>query len=102
MSTVLFEKVGAAVAAKSAAQSHNSQGVSLIGEQQQTSHRPGAGNRFGFKGTSIVRPASTGITPRYQTDEQHANLENNNVNNGGVCSVSGMGNNNLPYKSNCK
>lgn len=36
---------------------------------------PGAGNRFGFRGT--YRPSSTDITSRQQR-ECHGNMENNN------------------------
>ena len=36
---------------------------------------PGAGNRFGFRGT--YRPSSTDITSRQQR-ESHDNMENNN------------------------
>ncbi|XP_055914702.1 serine-rich adhesin for platelets isoform X3 [Eupeodes corollae] len=49
-------------------------------------------NRFGFKGTNTVRPASTGITPRYQSDFQD-NVDNNNYSQAG--NYNNINNNNI-------
>ncbi|XP_037932048.1 uncharacterized protein LOC119666840 [Teleopsis dalmanni] len=75
MPKVYFEKMGAAAAGgKSAQKFSTNQGVP---EQSQTANRPGAGNRFGYRGCNVARPASTGITGRYRSDS-HENVENNN------------------------
>ncbi|XP_065359288.1 putative uncharacterized protein DDB_G0277255 isoform X8 [Calliphora vicina] len=68
LNNVYFEKMGAAAAAT--IQTNQNTGVA-VGNVKL----PGAGSRFGFRGS--YRPASTDITSRQQR-ESHDNIENNN------------------------
>ncbi|XP_055842176.1 uncharacterized protein LOC129909189 isoform X2 [Episyrphus balteatus] len=89
---VTFEKVGAGKTQHQTIPSATTQGVPsdntvVVGRSILSNGGNGTGainrsNRFGFKGTNTVRPASTGITPRYQSDFQD-NVDNNNYSQAG-------------------
>ncbi|XP_046809166.1 probable serine/threonine-protein kinase DDB_G0282963 isoform X2 [Lucilia cuprina] len=72
LNNVYFEKMGAAAAATIQTNQNTSVGA---GGGVANVKLPGAGSRFGFRGT--YRPSSTDITSRQQR-ESHDNIENNN------------------------
>ncbi|KAI8121356.1 hypothetical protein CVS40_7564 [Lucilia cuprina] len=72
LNNVYFEKMGAAAAATIQTNQNTSVGA---GGGVPNVKLPGAGSRFGFRGT--YRPSSTDITSRQQR-ESHDNIENNN------------------------
>ncbi|XP_054732720.1 uncharacterized protein LOC129240765 [Anastrepha obliqua] len=72
LSKVHFEKMGAAAATTQ--RSNQSTGTTGGG---QATNLPGVASRFGYRGSNIARPASAGLTQRYQMDMQE-NAENNN------------------------
>lgn len=106
---VTFEKVGAGktlayhqtkIPSVAAATPTNDNNTVTVGRSILINGGAGGGavnrtNRFGFKGTNTVRPASTGITPRYQSDFQD-NFDNNNYTQvgGGTYNNNNFNNNN--------
>ncbi|KAM7355962.1 uncharacterized protein ACRADG_001865 isoform 4-T5 [Cochliomyia hominivorax] len=77
LNNIHFEKMGAAAAATVQTNQNTTVG---IGTGVSNVKLPGAGNRFGFRGT--YRPSSTDITSRQQR-ESNDNIENNNYANNG-------------------
>lgn len=80
LNNVHFEKMGAAAAATVQTNQNVTTTVNSGSGGVANVKLPGAGNRFGFRGT--YRPSSTDITSRQQR-ETHDNIENNNYANNG-------------------